>query len=79
MHEGQEFCFCEGGGVDGSGKSLTVAVGVVFRRGGGRLFRSGLFYGGRCHVCVGWGFCGGGGGDGTGDGVCREAGLVLFE
>ena len=43
MHEGQDFYFCGGGGVDGSGKSLTVVVGVVFRRGGGRLFRSGFF------------------------------------
>ena len=60
-------------GLDGSGGS------GVFRSGGGGLFRGGLFYDGRWHFRVGWGFCGDGGRSGTACEVRRESSLVVFE
>ena len=79
---------------------LMVVVGVVYVfwtmflvSGRGELYRSGFFYGWRCHFWVEWVFCGGGGGgswsgDGGGSGgqefrtvsgVCYESVSVVFE
>ena len=91
-HEGRDFSLCGGGGVNG-----VMGVVYVFRTmflvsGRGELYRSGFFFGWRCHFWVEWVFCGGGGGswsaDGGGSGsrefrtvsgVCYKSVSVVFE